>query len=274
MMDTSGENRKLVFDCVLIMLRPILKFCLRHSIKMPDLVECCKLALVELAEEQLKENNVKVSVSRLSVISGITRREVSRIRAGVTQKLEPLTLPTKIIGQWQHDKRFCRQPGEARVLESEGRDSEFAMLVRSVSRDLNPYTVLFELERIGAVKRSAEGRIELCESVYGPIKDLKQGAQMIASDVSDLMAAIEENYARAEGTPPNYHLVTEYDNIALEAVPELQRWILIQGSRFHAKVRQYFAKFDKDLNPDLAEEEGGVRFVFGGFSRVVLSRSE
>ena len=58
MMQGNGGNRKIVFDCVLIILRSILKFCLRHSIKLPDLVECCKLTLVELAEEQLKESGV------------------------------------------------------------------------------------------------------------------------------------------------------------------------------------------------------------------------
>jgi len=270
-MVASNKSRKIVLECLCIMLRPILTFCLRHSIGLPDVVECCKIVLVQLSEEQMRDGGTDVSISRLSVMSGVTRREVTRIYREKQSKEEPLSLPTKIIGQWQHDSRFITLSGKPRVLSAEGRDSEFSQLVRSVSADLNPYTVLFELERIGAVQRTLNG-VKLAKPVYGPSGELKEGAKMIALDAGDLMAAIEENYARAEGETPNYHIVTEYDNITVEAIPELKRWVIEHGAKFHKKVRTHFSKFDKDLNPELKDKQGGVRLVFGGFSRVKYAR--
>ena len=270
-MNKTERSQKLVFQCVVIMLRPILKFCMRYSIKLPDLVECCKIVLVQLAKEQLEESDVPISMSHISIISGVTRREVKRIYLEKTEKVEPLSLSTKIIGQWRYDASFCTQAGKPRVLDAEGADSEFARLVRSVSGDMNPYTVLFELDRAGVIERTASGKVRLCGPAYGPVDDLKESAKLIATDVSDLMAAIEENMAEEVPQLRNYHLVAEYDNIAKDAVPELKRWLLQHGTRFHKKVAKHLSQFDKDVNPDLADKEAGVRVVFGGFSRVAYS---
>lgn len=266
-----SDTRKLLLDCTKLMLRPVLKFCLRHSIHLPDLLECCKVVFLELASEQIEKSGETVSISRLSVMSGITRREVTRLHREKREKDTPLSLPTKVLGQWQNDRRFITQNGQPRVLSNEGRDSEFNHLVRLVSADLNAYTVLYELERIGAVERTPKG-IKLAKLVYGNADDMKGAAKMMALDASDLMAAIEENTAREEGQAPNFHIVTEYDNISKDAVPKLKRWVVKQGADFHKKLRNYFSQFDKDLNPDLADAEGGVRVVFGGFSRVVINQ--
>ena len=65
---------------------------------------------------------------------------------------------------------------------------------------------------------------------------------------------------------PNLHIATRYDNIVVEAVPEMRRWILSQGAEFHARLRNYLSRYDKDFNPALYDRQAGAKVVVGSFS--------
>ncbi len=264
----TSSSQNVFLDCVRQLLRPVLKFCLRHSVQLPDIIECCKVAFVELAAEQLKSAEAGISISRIGVMTGITRREVTRIYQDGERREGLVSLPTKVLGQWQGDKRFMTPLGKPRVLSLGAENSEFAELVASVSSDLNPYTLLYELERIGAVERTPQGA-KLVKFVFGS-HEVQEIAKMMALDATDLMEAIHENTNRKKDEAANYHIVTEYDNIAHEAVPQIRSWILKEGTKFHARLRKYLSKFDCDINRNLPEQPAGVRVAVGGFGRVVL----
>lgn len=253
------------------MLSPVITYCLRNSIKLQDVVESAKIAFIRCAEAELKRGSLDASVSRLSVMTGVHRRDVTRLFKENLPK-ESTNIITRVIGQWQEDKRFCSSSGKPRVLEVEGDPSEFTELIRSVSTDLNPYTVLYELERLGMVEREEDGGVKLTSGMFMPKGDLKQGMLFLANDTVELMSAIEENLAGMQEMP-NYHIKTEYDNVAQDSLPVIRAWFLKQGSAFHKKARDFLSKHDKDINPSLKDKEGGARVVLGGFSRVEVKRN-
>ncbi len=261
----TENQQKILLKSLRLMLRPVMKFCLRHSIKIQEVLESSKVVLLELAVE-LQEPSKKPSISRLSVMTGIHRRDVMRIYRDDSPKDVIVNLTNRVLGHWQSDPEFTTSAGKPRVLTYKGPDSDFSRLVNSISLDLKQHTVLFELERTGAIEYTAKG-IRQSRSVYMPSGDIGEGSLMMATHTEHLMSSIEENIAE-EQFLPNYHILTEYDNIATNALPEVREWILREGSKFHKKTRAYLAKFDKDLNPRLATKEGGVRVVVGGFSRV------
>ena len=143
-------------------LRPLIRFCLRRSIKIQDVVSVIKREFVSVAREELEAKQLEESVSKISVMTGLQRADVSRV---VKQKEEDpagkASVIGKVISQWRHDKRFTTKNGEPRELICKGKTSEFAQLVQSVSKYINPYTVFFELERLGYIEQphTSAGRI-------------------------------------------------------------------------------------------------------------------
>ena len=225
--------------------------------------------LIELASEQINTSGDEVSVSRLSVLTGIDRREVKRIyELGEGPKRSPESVVGRVITQWQHDTRFQTKSGRPRVLQSEGKQSEFCALVRAVSSDLAPYTVRYELERIGAIRQTPRG-LRLVKEALVVSGDVQASVEMMASDTADMMTAIEENIA--ETSPlPNYHLVTEFDNIDGQSLSEVREWFLKEGNAFHRRARRFLSKHDLDLNPKRdTSKRGGIKVLFGGFSRTI-----
>ena len=260
------ERRKLLLEGLKQMLRPIARFCLNRSIKIQDAGEMLKYAFLEVAKEELQREAKLVSNSRLSVMTGLHRRDVVRLRLDRQEISENAPLLLRVIGQWQQDSRFIDKKGTPKSLSIEGKKSQFVELVQSISKDLNPYTVLFELERVGAVRRDDEA-LSLNADVYVPEGDVKESLGLLGRDMEDLILAVDENIFK-KPTIPHLHIKTRYDNVALSAMPELQRWCLDLGAKVHAEVRAKLAKYDKDLNPKLKGEVGGAIISFGTFARV------
>lgn len=261
-----NDKERLVLRCLKTIIRPVARFCIKHSLTIKELLEAAKIAMLEIAEEELERSGEKVNVSRLSVLTGIHRRDVMRLTREGDKLDDSQNLISRILGQWEHDPRFLTSSGSPRVLSLDGEDSEFKQLVELISKDLNPGTVLFQLERTGLVERSTRG-LKLLRKVQSLQNDLAGGYQLLAADVEELSLAVQENLEGHQDIP-HLHARTEYDNIFVKDIPEVRAWLLKEGSAFHERARDYLSKFDKDLNPSRSDPAGS-KVVVGTFSRVI-----
>lgn len=251
-----------------LLLRPLVDYCLRHSIAIGEVVESLKGVYVEAARAHLHKEGAAESASRISVMTGVHRKDTARLLQAAPVEKASRNLAARVIGAWRNSKRYCNASGKPRVLSAAGKDSEFASLVRSVNVDLNPYTVLFELERIGAVERARNG-VRLATRLYTPRGDRAAGVSLLASDISDLMQSVEENIEQnGPHYIPNLHIKTEYDNIPDLHAEEVRAWCLREGSAFHQRVRNYLSQFDRDIAGKKTKDEGTIRVAVGAFSRI------
>lgn len=258
----SNQSAQLSF-ALRLLLRPIARFCSRHSFHIQDLVEAAKAAFLDVAHEELQEGEREVSVCKLSAFTGLHRRDVDRIFKHEEIRDSGQGLVNRVIGQWQQSKRFCAQNGKPRVLiVKEGKD-EFKDLVESVTTEVTPGTILFELQRIGAVQETRDG-LKLTARVYLPRGDMKQGFRMVQSDIDDLVRAVEGNLLGPAGEY-NLHLKTSYDKIPVSSVPEIREWITREGSALHQKARNYLSQYDLDIHPELPSDVPVTRVALGTF---------
>lgn len=257
-------DKKIGVQALDALLSHVVRFCFRHSFKFQDLVERIKVIFLRIATEELEKKAEKVTVSRLSLITGMQRRDVTKFKAGPAIVDTDKGLIPKVLGQWQTNRRFLTKEGHPKILEL-GAKSEFSELVRSVSQDLRPASVLFELERIGAVKK-VPGGAQLQVESYVPKGDVITGLNIFRRDLEDFTVAVEENLF-TNPKLPNHHLRAEYDKVRATAVEALKAWFLKEGHAFQVRVRNQIAEHDQDSNPDPNYEGDFVRVVFGTFSR-------
>lgn len=240
-----------------------MRFCLRQGVAYGEVQECLKETFVLEAADDMQRNENKVSVSRLSVTTGLNRREVTRIYKTGEKKDRGQGLPERILNRWEQSSRFCGKNGRPRVLGLDGPECEFNELVRSVSQDVGPKAVLFELERLGAVERTRNG-VKLINAVSQHHKDPEEAYELLSTDMETLSRAVDENvFDTAE--PRNHHIRTEYRNVYVEDIPRIREWLYTEGARFHRKARQFLSRFDKDLNPK-PRKKAGARVSITSFS--------
>ena len=262
MNETQNKTKALYLR---IMLRPIVRFCLRHTMTIQEVNTELKTVFVEACAETMQKEEGKVNVSRIHMRTGVNRRDASTILKSGSPTYGTSSVLNRVIAHWENSANYQTSTGKPRALplESKGTSPSFSKLVREVSRELNARSILSELERAGYVERQ-RGKY-LLQSICFVDDDIGNGLETLALDTDDLMGAVEENCYEAPQVP-NLHCRTEYDNIAKDSVPEIRRWLLNEGSKFHKRVRSYLSNFDKDINPELPGESG-ARIVIGSFSK-------
>ena len=264
----SGVLDRTIHDSLKVILRPIIRFCLRHSLGIQDLLEIVKIVFIKLAAEELEKAGEKVTVSRLSVMTGLQRPAVKRYTEDPDPKPSATRFTTRVITQWRRDPEFLTANSRPKVLGTEGDESEFKRLVERVSTDLHPRTVLFDLKRLGVVEET-KGGVRLKAKAYKPDRDKNPADiyRMLSRDVEDLVEAVMENVEwNLSEELPNFHAYTYFDNVSQEDVPRIRRWLKRACAAHHQRVERYLSQYDLDVNPD-PKKAGGYKISMGSFSK-------
>lgn len=238
------------------LLRPAVRFALRRGVKVRAIIEELKALLIEEAHRELTRSNEERTVSRLSVMTGLQRRDVQRITAPDSDSSKHLDLMTRIIGTWTTSERFSRG-SKPHALSYEGPASDFADLVRSVSTDLNPSTILFEMERLALVERVGP-EIKLLWSAYQMSGDVDDAYTLLERDIRTLVDGVDSNI-KGSSPVPNLHISTHFDNVTASDMRAIREWLLAKGAAFHAEAREFIGSFDKDINPSRYADRGGMK---------------
>lgn len=249
------------------LLRPVLRACLKNTIKLGEITEIVKQTLVQLGAEELVKSGEIPNATRLTVMTGVHRKDCTRILGMEREALpEDSSMLSRVVGLWQGSQRFTTSAGKPRVLTFEGKDNEFSKLVSIVSRELNPGPILKELKRTGMVEESARG-IALVSPVYIPKGNVQEALTLLASDEADLFAAVENNISSSRRRT-FLHIKTEFDGVPTPLLEEVNKKLLKDGSLFHEDIERYLSENDKDVNGELEALPGRNRVAFISFVRI------
>lgn len=260
-MPDGGNNRTSILIKLLL---PIARACIRLRIPLQEVYEGLKIAFVEEACRNLDRNDEKKSLSRISIITGLDRPTVKRIFQKNAFSSSDTPVTSKVIGQWQHDSKYKSRSGKIRGLSIGTDDSEFAQLIRQVTKNYSPGTILQELLQLRLVEVKG-GRVCLLADNMSYHFDEDRGLSLFARNADALSLSYEENIA-SPIEEKNVNIRTEYDNIYLSKIPQIRQWLLDEASQFHKRIRDYLTQFDADVSPLTGFGESGGKVIIGSFS--------
>ena len=271
MQKQSGSPASLTAQLLGLLLRPIVRFALTRGLSVQACQQTLKEIFVQIAEEQILQSGETANDSRISVATGLARREVSRLRGGsdALEKVATQPLYARVLAQWEQDKRFRTRQGQPKALTVDGDDSDFAALVKTVSKHIKPGTVLFELQRNGAIDIKGDVAILKRPTVDTTVDHVKVYG-VISRDIGDLLAAVEHNLSH-DSSNQDVIMRTEYDNIYLAEVPGIRKWLVDEARAFHKRARDFISGHDKDVFPTGSESPAGGRVIVSMFSRSFCS---
>jgi len=125
-----------------------------------EFLAASKEAFIEAATELLKSRGIRPTTSRIAVMTGLTRAEVSRIRDGNTILPAAVSEPRteRVMNAWFTDPEFLDEDGAPRVLPEFG-ELSFELLVKKYSGDMPRRALLEELIAGGMATRENGDRI-------------------------------------------------------------------------------------------------------------------
>jgi hypothetical protein len=202
-------------DALLAVLRPLASLAVDHGVQFGQLEELLKRAMVEAALHATAGEGRRAAppVSRLSVITGIHRKEVKRLAEGpgLDAVRAESTPAAQLFTRWLTDPAWQGADGRPRPLSRRtGAEPTpgFEELARSVTTDVHPRTLLDELLRLelASVDDRAD-TVRLRSDAFVPAGRMEALLAFLGANVGDHLAAARANVAArlragASGTPP------------------------------------------------------------------------
>lgn len=223
-------------------LHPLIGHLIEQGGTYPLLSELLKEIYVAQVLQRDRGRTEVITDSRVSLLTGIHRKDVKRLRAMLSKENAPSGLPrgaslaVRVVAEWISAPRYRNARGRPKPLPeyaAVGKPS-FEALVKKVKADMRPAVVLDELLRAGVAKREGD-KIRLLRSAYVPELPREKLA-FLGANVGDHLRSALHNVAGKDDAflerAVYYGLI---DAVALqEARPELVK----RTERFLQEINQ------------------------------------
>ncbi len=227
---------KLLLAAVIRILRPLVRMLLRHGVPYPAFSELARWTYAEVAARDFPIPGRKQTHSRISVLTGLSRKEVLRLRQlpepGADGEIERFNRAARIVSAWARESEFCEAGGQPRALPLEGESPSFAELVARFGGDVTPRAVLDELLRVGTVERDGDGGVRLRSRAYVPAGDDAEAGRLaiLGHDVAALVETIDHNL-QADGGERWFQRRVAYEGVPAGEVSGVRDLASADGQR-------------------------------------------
>ena len=196
MHDTAKNN---VLTALLKALRPIARFLMKSGIGYREFAEISKSAFVDVATSDYGLRGRPTNISRVAVMTGLTRKEVKRLRdkiaSGTQIDMNRVIPPAEILSRWHSDIEYLDSSGRPMTLEFDGVTPSFTALVKKYGGDIPAGAMRTELKRVGAVTEDNLGRLTVQVKDFRPIEKEDQIRRALGMAFYGLASAIDHNLA-------------------------------------------------------------------------------
>ncbi len=206
------------------LLQPLADLAVGQGVLYATVEELLKTSFVAAARHAHGMSGSDRVVSRISTVTGLNRREVTRL----TQIDEAATAPkaspaTRVFTRWLSEPTLKNADGEPRSLPRQGMAPSFESLAQSVTRDVHPRSLLDELCRLGLARLEGD-TVHVASRTFVPKGDTVRMLGFMGGNVGDHMRAAIENVTAEK--PPHFEQAVFADDLSqlsMETVCELVR---------------------------------------------------
>ena len=260
----SALDRCAVVQTCRVLLRPIASLLLKCGMTWREFADVSKSVFVTVASQDYGLNGRPTNVSRVSILTGVSRKEIARVRTLLEQESTPLpnktTDATRLLSGWHQDPDFRTPTGEPRALPLDGDGASFATLWKRYGGDVPVTSMRKELERAGAITMLADGLVRAEQRYFMPRSFDPQWILNAGSMLRDLGSSITHNLdvGAATGSPagaPSRRFIgrATSDSIDEAAVPEFEALVEQSGQEFLERIDKWLVEHEARPAP------GGAR---------------
>lgn len=265
-MNSSSQIR--LMDTVGVCLRPLARMLLRSGIGYKQFSELAKTAFMQEALGERDSRGRTTNVSRVAVRTGLSRKEVARLRmrmatgaASGTEDGDSVYYSNhaaRVLQLWYSDARFLDSSGSPMALPFGGEEPSFSSLVRAAGGDVPPGAVRAELSDASSIVEAEDGLLKPVKRYFVPAD---VGEELVVGFTHIVTPALE-GLARntdLECTQPFIQRLAYSDRLMPSAIPH-----------FREVARDRASEFVQLIDDWLSSHEAKTDLVAGESRRVGL----
>ncbi len=262
-------------DVLKRLLRPLARVMIARGVTITAAVELLKGAMVEVAEQNERDRG-HLTDSRVSLLTGLHRKDVRRLRRGEAQpaKRSFEGACALVVAYWSTDDRFLNAKGKPRKLAAipDKKSASFHDLVRAVGIDLPTATVLEELEKTKIVAVNlARTEVKLLKTAYLP--DASSNARLEAFDknLSAHLEAASSNLLADHDEAPFFERAAHFNNLSVESIRQLDMKARKLKQALLEQINRDALAYQKE---DSKDSKNRQRISFGAYLHTTLPNND
>lgn len=223
----AGPDQSALLAALATLIEPMATLAVAQGAPLAAVQDLVKMAFVDAAQRAHPALPAHGAVSRISTVTGLHRREVTRImqldRSAVPARRSPAS---QVFTRWQSDPALKNHQGEPLALPRQGPAPSFEALVQAVTRDVHPRSLLDELCRLGLAKVEGDTVHLVGGAVFVPEGDAARMLGYLGSNVGDHLRAAVTNVVSDK--PPHFEQAVSADGLSPESLVAFEQIVRTQ----------------------------------------------
>lgn len=246
---------------------PMARLLLRYGITFRQFSDVAKEAFVQVALSETDARGRSTNTSRVSVKTGISRKEVSRLReaflgsgTGTFHQKDASSAgpPAKVLHAWHTDPRFSDAKGSPHTLQLDGSEMSFSALVRAVAGDVPPGAVRAELKKAGAISEPYAGHVVATKRFFIPGNADEKAITALSALLFPVMAGIDHNSEPSRSNDGYIQRFAYSDSLAPGMTPVFRDWSRSEATKFIESIDDWLAQHEVPHDAGAQVEEHGI----------------
>ena len=243
-------------SAIIRLLRPLVRILLRNGVAFGTFSDLAKKVYTDVAFEDFELDGKKQTVSRVSILTGLTRKEVKRLHEletpGSIVEEKRYNRAIRVISGWLNDTAYCSEDGIPVPLPLEGKQASFTSLVKAYSGDVPVQAMLNELVAAKSVKQH-DDMVFLIRHAYIPAGDAIENIHILGSDVEELIATIDHNLTHT-GTELRFQRKVNSQKINTESLTAFKQLSAREAQLFLERLDQWLTEHEVNTDNDASQK--------------------
>jgi len=243
---------EVVQSTIFRILQPLIRILLRNGVAYGTFADITRKIYVDCGFEEAKRSKQKQTVSNVSIITGINRKEVKRLKESLSvdtdNSLKKFNRIVRVLAGWQHDEEFLDKDHEVKDLLLEGDTGSFTSLVRKYSGDMPVVAMLNALIDSGNIEVIDNGNIQLINPNYLPKTDSDEKLNILGIDTAEFIETIDHNITIEHPEDAWFQRKASNTKVKITALPKIKQ-------RINKKAQQLLEDIDADFSENETEKE-------------------
>ncbi len=224
---TPISGNTALIEAIQRLLRPLVRLLLAKQITYTYLISLLKPLFVDVAVTEFKLEGKQQTDSRLSLLTGVHRKDIRRFLDEPKIDLTPpanVSLGARLVARWNGESDYLNEQelpmSLPRFMQADGSPS-FERLVSEESKDIRSRVVLDEWLRLGLVEIDANDFVSLRTGAFIPEQGSEEKLYYLGRNVRDHIESAVHNVL--DETPPFLERSVYSDGLSPKAIEELAK---------------------------------------------------
>ncbi len=249
-----------------VLMRPIIRILLKAGVNYKQFAKLTREVYVEVATDDFGISGRKTNTSRVAILTGISRSEVTKIKKkqeddGEIEIPQTVNNASRLLSGWHVNPDYLDKDMKPMSLFVDGPEPNFTSLMNEYGGDIPLTAMLKELKSVKAVEVNPDKSIKALQRNFMPIAFDENRIFNIIDDLVDMSNTAYQNLVRDHDEESYFQAKVTNDYISESAYSEFQAMVREKGMKMLLEFDDWLAQ--NEVTQEELEKSKQIRLGLG-----------